>query len=55
MKDGIMIIILRIILINNNIIENVNELYKDNSSDNMTIKKLLGLKSLRNNFDCYFN
>ena len=33
-----MIIVLRIILIKNKIIENVNELYKDNSSDYMTIK-----------------
>ena len=39
----------------NNIIENVNELYEDDSSDYMIIKKLFGLKTLRNNFDFYFN
>ena len=37
-REIIMIIVLRIILIKNKIIENVNELYKDNSSDYMTIK-----------------
>ena len=39
----------------NKIIDNVNELYEDNSSDFTTLKKLFGLKSLRNNFDFYFN
>ncbi len=39
----------------NTIIENANELYEDNSSDYMIIKKLFGLKSSRNNFDFYFN
>jgi hypothetical protein len=37
------------------IIENASELYEDDSSDYMTIKKLFNLKSLRNNFDFYFN
>ena len=37
------------------IIDNVNELYEDDSLDYMTIKKLFDLKSLRNNFDFYFN
>ena len=37
------------------IIENVNELYEDDSSDFNTIKKLFRLKPLRNNFDFYFN
>lgn len=39
----------------NRIIENASELYEDDSSDYMTIKKLFNLKSLRNNFDFYFN
>ena len=39
----------------NKIIEDVNELYEDDSSDYMIIKKLFGLKSSRNNFDFYFN
>ena len=39
----------------NKIIYNVNELYEDNSSDFTTLKKLFGLKSLRNKFDFYFN
>jgi len=39
----------------NRIVENANEFYEDNSSDYMTIKKLFNLKSLRNNFDFYFN
>jgi hypothetical protein len=37
------------------IIDNVSELYEDDSLDYMTIKKLFDLKSLRNNFDFYFN
>ena len=39
----------------NKIIDNVNELYENDSLDYMTIKKLFGLKSLKNNFDFYFN
>ena len=39
----------------NKIIENVSEFYENSSSDYITIKKLFGLKSLRNNFDYYFN
>ena len=39
----------------NKIIDNENELYEDDSADFKTIKKLFGLKSLRNNFDFYFN
>ena len=39
----------------NKIIENASEFYEDNSSDYMTLKKLFGLKSLRNNLDFYFN
>ena len=39
----------------NRIIEDASELYEDDSSDYMTIKKLFNLKSLRNNFDFYFN
>ena len=38
-----------------NITDNVNELYENDSSDFMTIKKLFGLKTLRNNFDFFFN
>ena len=37
------------------IIDKVSELYEDDSLDYMTIKKLFDLKSLRNNFDFYFN
>ena len=39
----------------NQLIDNANELYEDNSQEYMIIKKLFGLKSLRNNFDLYFN
>ena len=39
----------------NRIVEDASELYEDNSSDYMTIKKLFRLKSLRNNFDFFFN
>ena len=39
----------------NKIIDKVDELYEDDALDYMTIKKLFGLKSLRNNFDFYFN
>ena len=38
-----------------NITDNMNELYENDSSDFMTIKKLFGLKTLRNNFDFFFN
>ena len=41
---------------NNKIIENINELYKEDEASNyMTIKKLFNLKVLKNNFDFYFN
>ena len=50
MKDGAMIHPNE-----NKIIDNENELYEDDSADFKTIKKLFGLKSLRNNFDFYFN
>ena len=40
----------------NKIIENINELYKEDEASNyMTIKKLFNLKVLKNNFDFYFN
>ena len=43
-------------IIDNKIIENVNELYKEDETSNyMTIKKLFNLKVLKNNFDFYFN
>ena len=37
------------------IVEKIDEIDKDNSSDYMTIKKLFGLQSLIDNFDFYFN
>ena len=41
---------------NNKIIENINELYKEDETSNYaTIKKLFNLKALKNNFDFYFN
>ena len=40
----------------NQIIENINELYEEDDGTNyMTIKKLFKLKVLRNSFDFYFN
>jgi DNA polymerase sigma len=39
----------------NRIVEDASEFYEDSSSDYMTIKKLFRLKSLRNNFDFFFN
>ena len=44
------------IINDNKIIENINELYKEDETSNyMTIKKLFNLKVLKNNFDFYFN
>ena len=37
------------------IVDNMNELYEDDSSDFKTIKKLFDLNTLNNNFDFYFN
>ena len=37
------------------IIDNKNELYIDDSSDFAIIKNLFGLKTMKNNFDFYFN
>ena len=39
----------------NSIIDSMNELYEDDSSDFKTIKKLFDLNTLKNYFDFYFN